>query len=359
MYKTIRYMNYTSMEVAMRKLYLLLSISSTLLFFSCQKKDDSQEIVSQRFVHKYGLDLSAEEWEKREKDGQVITVLDNGVTVTNTFTNGILHGNTTFTYPDSEVLEQLLVYDEGSITKKIMYDEASIPIMEEVYDLDDRKTVTRWNRDGVPLSVEEYDNDVLIKGEYFDKKNECESTVAEGSGYRTRRDRDNILLSKDTFQDGELVHRTTFHANGTIQSENPYHNYLLHGKQISYSESGKPLMEAIWQEGQLDGMKYLYTNGQKTAEIPYASGKKHGVERHFDTNSNLVAEIQWDNDFRHGSSRFYGEEDTKIDWFYKGQNVSLKKFQMMEFREKLMAELRGEEKDEVLKEMKNEDSVVK
>ena len=347
------------MEVAMRKFYLLLSVSSILLFFSCQKKDDSQEIVSQRFVHKYGLDLSEEEWEKREKDGQVITVLDNGVTVTNTYSNGILNENTTFTYPDSDIIEQLLVYDEGTLIKKVHYDEVSIPVLEEVFDLDNRKTITRWNKEGVPLSVEEYENDVLVKGEYFDKTNECETTVNEGTGYRTRRDRDNILLSKDTFQNGELVHRTTFHSNGTIQSENPYKSYLLHGKQITYSESGKPLMEALWKEGQLDGMKYLYSNGQKTTEIPFVSGKKHGVERHFDTNSNLVAEIQWNNDVRHGSSRYYGEEDTKIDWFYRGQNVSLKKFQMMEFREKLMAELRGDEKDESLKEINTEETKVK
>jgi len=351
-------MKHTSMEVMMRKLYLLLSISSVLLFFSCQKNDDSKEIISQRFIHKYGLDLSEKEWDKREKDGQIITVLDNGVTVTNTYASGILHGNSTFTYPDSDIIERLLVYDEGSAIKKVIYDEAGIPVMEEVYDLENRKTITRWNREGVPLSVEEYDSDVLIRGEYFDKNNECETSITLGSGYRTRRDRNNILLSKDTFQDGELIHRTTYHSSETIQSENPYKNYLLHGNQITYSESGKPLMEATWEDGILNGMKYIYTNGQKTIEIPYITGKKHGLERHFDANSNLIAEIPWDNDVRHGSSRYFGEEDTKIDWFYKGKAVSLKKFQMMEFREKLIAELHGVEKEGSLKEMENENTKV-
>ena len=329
-----------------------------LLFFSCQKKEtQNDDVVSQQFIHKYGIQLSQEEWENRKQEGQVITHLDNGVIAKHSYSQGILHGPCSFTYPDSEVIEQLLVYNEGTLTKKVHYDEAGRPVFEEVYDLDNRNTITHWNQQGVPLSVEEYNEGLLVKGEYFDENHECEAMINEGTGYRIHRDRiSNLLLSKDTFQDGVLIHRSTYHPNGSIQSENSYCNYLLHGKQITFSETGNPLMEATWHNGEMHGMKYLYANGIKTAEIPYFHGKKQGMERHFDTNSNLIAEIQWNNDQRHGSSRFYGDEKTQIDWFFRGQNVSLNKFQKLEFREQLMAEL---EKEDTTKETLREQKAIR
>jgi antitoxin component YwqK of YwqJK toxin-antitoxin module len=322
----------------MKNLTYILPIACALCFFSCERKDDN-EVASQQFIHKYGMTLSQKAWNEGSKDGQIIKHLKNGVTVTENYIGGVLHGNTTKTFPKSDYVEQLLVYDSGTLTKQVFYDEKQIPIYSESLDLDGRKTITRWDIKGAPLSIEVYENDKIISGEYFNQTNECESSVIQGNGERMHRDRELKLLNKDTFKDGILVHRVTYHDNGTIQSELSYENYQLHGKQMTYTDNHLPLIEANWDHGVLDGMQFIYTDGALTAEIPYNQGKKHGIERQYDTNKNLVAEIHWINDLRHGSTRLYGASDTQIDWYFAGKPVSLEKFQMLEFREKLMAEI--------------------
>jgi len=95
-----------------------------------------------------------------------------------------------------------------------------------------------------------------------------------------------------------------------------------------------------WSKGKIDGLQQCYRNKIKYLEIPYIDGKKEGVEREYDLNGNLVKEIHWENDLRHGSSRYYHPDYTDIQWYWKGIAVDLKKFQTLEFREKLMAELK-------------------
>jgi hypothetical protein len=46
--------------------------------------------VSQRYVHKYGYDVSEQEWETREKNGQIITTTADGVTTSATYKKGVL-----------------------------------------------------------------------------------------------------------------------------------------------------------------------------------------------------------------------------------------------------------------------------
>ncbi|NGX56448.1 MAG: hypothetical protein K1060chlam5_00691 [Candidatus Anoxychlamydiales bacterium] len=312
-------------------------LMTSFAFMSCNKDNDSN-VVTQHFVHKYGFDMSEDEWQDREKEGQSISVLDSGVTVTNSYDNGMLHGATTYTYPNSETIDTLYVYDQGSLVKEVSHDATGLPYKEEVYELDTKKTVTFWDKNGVPISVEQYEDEKLINGKYYKPDNDIEASIQNGSGIRIKRDRDGELISKDTVEKGNLFSRTTYHPNGAIKSKMSFDGYQLHGEQLNYSPTGTVLMEMNWKHGELDGMKYVYQSGKKIKEIPYSNGKKNGVERHFDENSRLLVEIHWENDKKHGSHRVYSEENTDIKWYYKGKAVSLKKFEDFNFREKLIVD---------------------
>src|SRR5258706_16383277 len=100
---------------------------------SCQSSSTIDQVVSQTFVHKYGFETSEEEWEAREQDGQVVTMLKNGVKITRSFDNGQLHGQTTHTFPHSSIVEKLLAYDQGTLLKESVNDPAGMPIREEAY----------------------------------------------------------------------------------------------------------------------------------------------------------------------------------------------------------------------------------
>lgn len=313
---------------------------AALAFTACQTNSSVDQVVSQTFVHKYGFETSEKDWEAREQDGQVVSMLKTGVKVSRSFENGKLHGLTTYTFPHSSVIERQQLYDEGILLKEQANDAAGMPIREEVYEFDNRTIITLWDDKGVPLSIEEYDDEVLAEAKYYTAEHELEATVFNGNGERIKRDRTGLLISRDEMKNGHMFCRTTFHPNGNIHTISHYENYQLHGKQAKFTASGKPLMELNWDHSVLEGLKTIYRNGQKIAIIPYIMGKKHGTELHYDDLGFLTAEIQWRNDKKHGPTILHSEESTDTEWFFKGQAVNADKFKILESRERIVSEFR-------------------
>lgn len=318
----------------------LAEATALLLLAGCTSNSDA-DILSQHFVHKYGFNVSEKEWEERSQDGQAIALLKDGVKVTRSFENGVLHGTTTYTFPDSSVIQKILVYDQGSLLKEVIQDESGIPIREELFEFDDRKIITHWDEKGAPLSIEEYDDELLQEGKYYTPDHEPEAHVEAGFGIRIKRDRSGSLLYRDKIENGVIAERTSFHPNGQVHTVSHYHDYQLHGEQLKYTASGKPLMKLHWNHGILDGIKTIYRNGSKIADIPYVNGQKHGTELHYDDLGNLTAEIKWKSDKKHGASQFHTDESTEMEWFYKGQAVTKAKFDVLESRERFIAEVSG------------------
>jgi len=313
-----------------------------VLLTGCSSNKNTDDVVSQQFVHKYGFDVSEQEWEERAQDGQVITMMKNGVKVTRSYDNGKLHGSTTYTFPHSPIVEKLMVYDQGTLLKEVLHDAGGIPMREDVYEFDDRSIITHWDEKGSPLSIEEYVNESLQEGKYYTAEHELESQVENGNGTRIKRDRSGPMLCRDQIEKGAVVQRISYHPNGQIQSISNYQDYQLHGEQIKNTPSGKPLMVQHWNHGVLDGIKTIYRNGIKIAEVPYVNGQKHGTELHFDDFGTLTAEITWKNDKKHGISRFHSEEMTENEWFFNGQAVNEQKYDLLESRQKLIAEMNRE-----------------
>lgn len=315
-----------------------LSIFAILLtFLSCQS-DNNSNVVSQKFVHKYGFDMSENDWESGLKEGVSTTVLENGITVTNTYNNNLLHGPTTYTFANSSIIEKNYVYDNGTLIKLTSQDKSAMPFKEEVYEPNNRTIITLWDKGGVPISIEQYEDNVLINAKYYKPDNELEASIENGTGVRIKRDRVGEMHYKDSVKKGKLKARTTYHPNGQVKSTMSFNNYLLHGEQINYSESGDQLMTMRWDMGKPDGMKTTYKKSHISSEIPYLKGLKHGIERHYHENGRLAKEIHFENGKKHGSHRTYNDNDTNIQWFYKGKEVSLKKFEEFSFREKLVAD---------------------
>jgi len=310
-----------------------------LLLAGCFSTDHGNSIISQKFVHKYGFDVSEQEWTERAQDGQVVATLKNGVKVSRSYENGVLHGPTTYTFPNSHIVEKIEVYDQGALLKEVAHDEAGIPMREEAYEFDDRKIITLWDKKGAPISIEEYKGDLLLEGKYFTTGHELEGQVTHGNGERIKRDREGLLILRDTFEHGKLISRTSFHPNGQIHTVSHYRDSQLDGEQLKFTASGKPLMKLPWNRGVLDGTKFVYRNGIKVAEIPYTNGQKHGMETHWDDLNNLTAEIEWKHDKKHGSSKLHSEEDTQEEWFYKGEAVSRRAYDLLLSREQMVAEL--------------------
>lgn len=322
----------------MKAARIALVIMSVFLL-SCGKKSDKDTVVSQRFVHKYGFDLSEQEWFERSQEGKIVTTTKDGVVLTQNFVEGVLHGETTYTFPNSSTIQEKDIYNEGFLAKKIIMNEKGLPVCEEEYKLDGRRITTFWNEAGAPLFQEEYEKDFLISGSYYNSENEIEARVISGEGYRTKRDLNGTLLSKDKIENGQLIARTTFYPGGEMQSHATYLDYKLHGEQVKYAPSGQPLIKMQWENGELNGLKVIYKSGFKYQEIPFVKGKKEGIEKRFDKEGMVIAEINWKSDSKHGSSRFFSPK-VKIEWYYNGTLVTAERFRDLQYQEKFLNDIK-------------------
>ncbi|NDD58471.1 MAG: hypothetical protein EBZ47_04355, partial [Chlamydiae bacterium] len=252
----------------MKKLSLLCS-ALALISFSCNKENNS-DVVSQRYVHKYGYAVSQEEWSSKNYPGQVITTLRNGVVVAATYEDHQLHGPCTHTYPNSQIVEKYVLYNRGEPVKEVMYSVAGMPMEETVKLSPSRRSLTLWYTDGAPRSVEEFAHDELLEGQYYTVLNEVEARVEKGNGERVMRDAKGTLMHRDEIFAGFTVRREAFYANGSPESITYFSNNKIHGERVCYTSNGEPLSVENWFDGNLHGKATYYKNGTKFSEVSYS-----------------------------------------------------------------------------------------
>lgn len=310
-------------------LFSLLSI----VVSACTARAPLQDhVVTERYIHKYDVELTPEEWMERGKDGQVIKVLGDGSRVCENYSKGVLQGETSCSFPHSDIIHSIKFYSRGTLVKELLNHPTGKPEREVKYQDDGSKKITVWYDNASPKQVEIFQQDRLISGNYYSPSSQMESQVNQGSGTRVVRDIYGQLISKDVIQDGFLKEITTYHPNGSPSMITPFHSNLPHGEKRIYLPSGEPEAKEEWQYGTLHGCVTTYLNGERAAEIPYVNGVKFGIERRFKDGETVVEEITWNHDIRHGPSMLFIEGEVKTQWYYKGAPVSHGYFEQMEVR---------------------------
>ncbi len=320
------------------RIFALLGLCS-LTLCGCNDNNKDDNVVSQRYVHKYGYAVSQADWESTNCPGQVITSLKNGVTVTSTYENGIKHGPTTHTFPHSQTTEFYSLYNQGDKVKEISYDPEGIPVEEWIQLSPTRYSITMWYKEGSPMLVEEFVGNELLEGQYFSPSNELESRVERGAGQRIRRDRSGTLLAKETFQEGYATKKETFYPNGAPESIASYFHDVLDGEKRTFAANGEPLSIEQWSNGKLNGKSQYFKNGNRYLEISYTDGLKNGVERHFIDGEIVSQEIAWENNYKHGEAVFYADGKPESQWFYQGEPVSRRKFNELNKLDEIISHL--------------------
>jgi antitoxin component YwqK of YwqJK toxin-antitoxin module len=308
------------------KLSLFLGIALAMVC-SCRDNNDNNNVVSKRYVHKYGYAVSKEEWESHNYPGQVITNTREGITITSTYEHGILHGPTTYTFPYSQTVETFMLYKNGELMKEVKYDKQGMPTREEVRLSPSRYSLTKWYNSGSPLSIEEFSGEEIIEAQYFTTLNETESRVNKGEGLRVLRDPNGLLISKETICKGYISKKETFFPSGIPQSVATFEEGKLDGQKKIFTETGEPVALEEWKHGKLHGLATYYNNGVKVIEVSYLNGQKNGIERHYQDGDILTQEIAWENDQRHGPSTYYNQGNIRTEWFYNGSPISQRRFE--------------------------------
>lgn len=311
----------------MKKFLFSLPLAVGMILAGCGGDNSSSQVISKRYIHKYGYAVSDSEWAANNYPGQVITTLRNGVTITATYEDGRLHGPTTHTHPHSQTVQYYFLYNNGELKKEVTYDSLGMPIQEKAQLSPQRYCLTTWFGDGTPKSIEDYTGEELLDGQYFSLNNELESRVERGIGIRTLRDVNGLLVAKEDIDKGYVTKKDEFYATGAPHRVTHFNMNAKHGERRSFCENGDPLSVEQWVDDQLHGKATYYTNGKRQIEVPFVNGERHGIETHYIDGELVEQEIRWVHDKRHGPTKFFvGDAIAKTEWYYNGQGVSEKRF---------------------------------
>lgn len=295
-----------------------------ILVTACgSRMNNGANIVDQTYVHKYGVAVPSDYWQRSGADGSVVSTMDDGVVVSRSYTSGQLDGDTTYTYPHSSQLQRSETYKNGGIVKETEFYFDGTPKEETVYDpYEGTKVISTWYLTGSPRSIERYNDTILMNGEYFTAANQRDALVDSSQGTRLIRDDYGQLISTDTITDGQMVQRVLYHPNGSPKEIIPYSNNLVDGTKRTFLPAGEPCTVEQWSAGQQEGMCVVYQYGEKYAEVPYSNGEKQGVETRYRDGRAKVQEITWNSGRMHGPTISYAGDVAKTDWYFKGRQTT-------------------------------------
>lgn len=289
----------------------------------CNRNADvSKAAIAETYVHKYGLAVEKSDWEKRGENGQIVSTRKDGVTVKKNYLEGLLQGDSTYTFPNSDVIARVETYDRGVLITEQENYPSGVPSMQRNLLPNGEVLQTYWYSSGSPRCRETVRGDLLLAAEYFTPTNSLESRIEGGEGHRTVRDSEGELLSEDLITKGVMIRRSTFYSNGQPESVTCYQDGKQQGERRTFFPGGVPNTIESWSHGKLHGLTTVFVNGEKKAEVLYDFGVKHGIERRYGPDGSLVEEITWNRDVRHGADQFIVNGERTTDWYHQGQLVS-------------------------------------
>lgn len=296
---------------------------------NCRTCDPCEEVIQQRYVHKYGVEVAPEDWTQRGQCGQVISTRKDGTTATQYYDNGVLHGECTYSFPHSSTVARKESYDFGALMAETAYYRSGGARQEIKPIGGSRKEVTSWYETGVPKSKEVYENDSLIEGEYYTTDHTTEGRVNEGNGNRIQRDPYGQLIARELISNGEIAQITTFHTNGNPKEVIPLSKGSRSGTVQIYLPDGEPSRIEEWSNGIQNGTTTLFENGDVVSKTPYTNGVPNGIEERFHDGNILAVRISWVNGNKHGPSYHYTDNNVTTDWYFQNKPVSESDFEIL------------------------------
>lgn len=315
------------------KKMVLLAMSVLLVATGC-RSNNKGVVVQETFLHKYGVPVSKDDWVRNGRDGAIVELRNDGITVSRLYSKGILEGVTTYTFPHSSTIQFSETFLNGELVSRIENFRSGVSMKEEKFQGAFVACALRWYEDGIPAAEEFYENGYIVKGTYKTPLNAIESEIVNGEGMRVLRDGEGELLAKETVKNKETIERTAFFPTGEPSSITPYEHGLIHGTRLTFLPGGLPNTVEEWVHGHQEGVTVVYSNGEKMAEVTYVHGEKHGPEYRYKDGKILREEITWDRGTQHGPRHLLGEDGNTLqtEWYLEVELVSRPTFERMNVR---------------------------
>jgi len=215
------------------------------------------------------------------------------------YDQGALFGVSTYYHPNGQIWK-CIPYEKNRISGRVEVFKNNGDLLMQVNYLSGQKegkALRFWKCNQI-ASEEEYCQNGLFEGQYYDQQQNLIAEVKEGTGYRA------------TFAHWGLKELQEIHEgymcgevkvfNEKSQLTRVYHvkNSLKHGEEINYYPSGNGLKPHIifhWQEGKIQGLvRTWYQNGNMESQKEMNNNKKNGVSTAWYKDGNLMMIEEYD-----------------------------------------------------------------
>ncbi len=247
------------------------------------------------------------------------------------YCQGSLEGISTYFHPN------------GQIWKRIPYLKNKLDGVVEIFKNDgtllQQQTYLQGEKQGPSVrywdcqhlaSYEEYDQDRLEQGQYFDKEGNRIAEVTRGTGYRAIFGKEHVQELQECI-DGALEGEVrVFNRAGGLKRLYHIKNGIKHGEEIEYYErlrdpSAAPQarLAFYWHEGKIQGLaKTWYSNGNLESQREICNSAKNGVLTAWYLDGNLMMIEEYENDKLLRGEYFKKEEPIPVSQVFEGRGTA-------------------------------------
>jgi antitoxin component YwqK of YwqJK toxin-antitoxin module len=256
---------------------------------------------------------------------------DGNLVAEMTYNQGVLEGTSKY-YHSSGKLWKRVPYTKNQVDGIVeTYKEDGSLLQQVTYCCGAKNgTATRyWDLEHL-ASQEEYSQDRLENGQYFNSQGELISEVKQGCGLRAIFSKDRVRELQE-YQDGILEGKVqVFSSNGCLKRIYHIKNNVKHGEEIEYFERtfAKPTdqpqskLSFYWYEGKIQGhCRSWYPSGNQESQKEMANNAKNGVSTAWYRDGNLMMIEEYEENKLIRGDYFRKGEKTPISQVMQGKGL--------------------------------------
>jgi len=250
------------------------------------------------------------------------------------YSKGVLEGESKYYFTSSKV-KKIIPYLNNEINGEIIEYTKNGAILSKTTYKNGKKegsSVGYWNKDNISF-IEDYENDLLINGQYFKKTRVKVSKIKNGDGQKAIF-KENNLYKLIEYKNGKLEGKIQiFLPNGFLINEHYQKNQLKDGQEIEYYNNNEitnfnktkpyPKLEINWNNGNIHGLvKTWYKNRSLESQKEFSNNKKNGMHFAWYENGSVMFIEEYENDILIKGSYFKIDEKKAISTIINGHGTA-------------------------------------
>ncbi|MBI5346174.1 MAG: hypothetical protein HZB76_03425 [Chlamydiae bacterium] len=263
-------------------------------------------------------------------------VYDENQTLTSQFTyqKGSLEGEAKYYHSNSQI-KKLIPYQKNEIEGEVLeYKENGDLVCKTKYIKGKKQgtCIGYWGKDNIAF-MEDYENDLLKNGQYFQKNRIKIASIKNGDGQKAIFKNDvlyQLIEHKGGFVDGKVK---VFTHNGQLLNEHQIKGGHKQGEEVQYylkeelssfiKRENQPKFSIYWDEDAIQGqVKTWYKNGQLSSQKEYSKNQKNGLSCGWYENGPIMFIEEYENDRLIKGSYYKKDNKTPVSTIDEGNGIA-------------------------------------